>query len=188
MRRYFIAGNWKMHTGRAEAVALAGGIAQRVGNSSAVDVAVCPPAVYLEAVIAAVKGSAVGVGGQNMHDEAKGAFTGEVAGPMLADIGCKYVILGHSERRQFFGDTDAWVNKKLKAALALGLTPIVCVGETLKQRELGQTPHGRRKAVHRRLRRYFPRRRRQDGHRLRAGVGHRHRQDGLARPGRRGPR
>jgi triosephosphate isomerase len=128
-----------MHLNRAQSVALASGVAQRVGASDDVEVAICPVFPYLEAVVAAVKGSAVGVGAQNMHREASGAFTGEVAGPMLVDIGCKYVILGHSERRQFFGETDESVNAKLKAALKAGLTPIVCVGETLAQREAGET-------------------------------------------------
>ena len=138
-RRNFIAGNWKMNTDRAGAVALAGGIAEKIGTAAEVEVAVCPPACYLEAVVASVKGSAVGVGGQNMYHEASGAFTGEIAGPMLLDIGCSYVILGHSERRQYFGETDESINIKLKAALSQGLTPIVCVGETLEQREAGAT-------------------------------------------------
>ena len=103
MRKLFIAGNWKMHLNRAQSVALAAGVAQRVGTSDDVEVAICPVFPYLEAVVAAVKGSVVGVGAQNMHHESTGAFTGEVAGPMLLDIGCKYVILGHSERRQCFG-------------------------------------------------------------------------------------
>ena len=138
-RRPFIAGNWKMNLDRAAAVALAGGVAERVGGNSDVETAVCPPACYLEAVVAACQGSAVGVGGQNMYHEPEGAFTGEIAGPMLLDIGCTYVILGHSERRQYFGETDESINIKLKAALSLGLIPIVCVGETLQQREGGQT-------------------------------------------------
>ena len=138
-RRPFIAGNWKINLDRAGAVALAGGIAEKVGGEAAVEVAVCPPACYLEAVVNATNGSAVGVGGQNMYHEPKGAFTGEISGPMLQDIGCTYVILGHSERRQFFGETDESVNIKLKAALALGLIPIVCVGETLEEREAGRT-------------------------------------------------
>lgn len=138
-RRPFIAGNWKMNLNRADAVALASAVALRVGDSTGVEVGLCPPACYLEAVVAAVQGSAVGVGGQNMHYESSGAFTGEIAGGMLIDLGCSYVILGHSERRQYFGETDEGVNRKLKAALALGLTPIVCVGETLQQREADQT-------------------------------------------------
>lgn len=139
MRTIFIAGNWKMNLDRAEGVALAGGVAQQIGSAADVEVAVCPPFPYLQAVLAAVEGSAVGVGAQNMHQEASGAFTGEVAGPMLKDIGCKYVILGHSERRQYFHETDEVVNGKLQAALSIGLTPIVCVGESLEQREAGQT-------------------------------------------------
>lgn len=138
-RRPFIAGNWKMNLDRAASVALAGGVAERVGSNADVEVAVCPPACYLEAVVAAAQGSAVGVGGQNMYQEPEGAFTGEISGPMLLDIGCTYVILGHSERRQYFGETDESINIKLKAALALGLIPIVCVGETLQQREAGAT-------------------------------------------------
>ena len=138
-RRNFIAGNWKMNLNRADSVALAGGVAEKVGANSEVEVAVCPPACYLEAVAAACQGSAVGVGGQNMYHEPEGAFTGEISGPMLLDLGCQYVILGHSERRQYFGETDESINIKLKAALSLGLIPIVCVGETLEQREAEQT-------------------------------------------------
>src|SRR5689334_11322289 len=99
MRRKFIAGNWKMNTTQAEGAALAQAIAAKVGTSSAVDVAVCPPSLYLEAIREAIKGSAVGLGAQNCYHEAKGAFTGEISPQMLVDIGCKYVILGHSERR-----------------------------------------------------------------------------------------
>lgn len=139
MRRMFIAGNWKMNLDRQASVALAAGVAKEIGNQHSVEVAVCPPFVYLPAVVQAVAGSAVGVGAQNMYHESEGAFTGEVAGEMLLDIGCRYVILGHSERRQYFSETDEDINKKLHAALKLGLSPIVCVGETLDQREAGQT-------------------------------------------------
>lgn len=139
MRRPFIAGNWKMNLDRAGSAALAEGIAAQVGDFSGVDVAICPPSVYLEAVRAAVGDARVGVGAQNMYHEAGGAFTGELNSAMLLDIGCKYVILGHSERRQLMGETDADVNRKLLAALAAGLKPIVCVGETLEERESGQT-------------------------------------------------
>src|SRR5687768_4185141 len=99
MRKKFIAGNWKMNTTRAEAVSLAAAVASKVGSSTAVEVAVCPPSLYLETVVQAVKGSAVGVGAQNCYYEAKGAFTGEISPQMLIDLGCRYVILGHSERR-----------------------------------------------------------------------------------------
>jgi triosephosphate isomerase len=139
MRRKFIAGNWKMNTTRAEAVALANAVAAKMGASSAVDVAVCPPSVYLEAVGQVIKTAAVGLGAQNCYYEAKGAFTGEVSPQMLRDIGCAYVILGHSERRQIFKESNHDVNRKVVATLAVGLTPIVCVGETLDQRQSGQT-------------------------------------------------
>lgn len=139
MRRKFIAGNWKMNTTRGEGVALASAIAAKVGATSAVDVAVCPPSLYLEAVGQAVKNSAVGLGAQNCYYEAKGAFTGEISPQMVRDIGCTYVILGHSERRQIFKESNHEVNRKTLAALAVGLTPIVCVGETLDQRQAGQT-------------------------------------------------
>jgi len=139
MRRKFIAGNWKMNTSRADGVALAQAIAATVGNSSTVDVAVCPPSLYLEAIAQAIKGSAVGVGAQNCYHEAKGAFTGEISPQMLVDIGCKYVILGHSERRQIFKESNQEVNRKVVAALGVGLTPIMCVGETLDQRQANQT-------------------------------------------------
>jgi triosephosphate isomerase len=138
-RRKFIAGNWKMNTSRAEGVALATAVAAKVGANSNVEVAVCPPSLYLEAVGQAVKGSTVGLGAQNCYHEAKGAFTGEISPQMLVDIGCKYVILGHSERRQIFKESNQDVNRKTLAALAVGLTPIVCVGESLEQRQSGQT-------------------------------------------------
>ena len=106
---------------------------------SIVDLLVCPPCVYLVPVAEVVKGTTVALGGQNMYHEANGAFTGEISAAMLLDVGCKYVILGHSERRHILGETDADVNKKTLAALAAGLVPIVCVGELLAEREAGQT-------------------------------------------------
>jgi triosephosphate isomerase len=139
MRRPFIAGNWKMNLNRAEAVSLAKAVAEGARGLADVDVAVCPPSVYLDSVGAALKGSSVGLGAQNMYHEASGAFTGEISSAMLVDLGCRYVILGHSERRHILKETDADVNKKTLAALAAGLTPIVCVGELLSERELGQT-------------------------------------------------
>jgi triosephosphate isomerase len=139
MRKKFIAGNWKMNTSRAEGAALAGAIAAKVGQASDVEVAVCPPALYLEAVGKALAGSAVGLGAQNCYHEAKGAFTGEVSPQMLLDVGCKYVILGHSERRAIFHESSHDVNRKLLAALAVGLVPIVCVGETLEERNANRT-------------------------------------------------
>ncbi len=139
MRRPFIAGNWKMNLDLASAVALAQGVADASAGVGGVDVAVCPPSVYLAAVAGAVAGSPVGVGAQNMCDRPAGAFTGEISGAMLKDVGCRYVILGHSERRNIFGESSEDVNKKLHAALEIGLAPIVCVGELLDQREAGQT-------------------------------------------------
>src|SRR5687767_6539998 len=139
MRKKFIAGNWKMNTSRADGTALAAAVAKGVGSATDVEVAVCPPSPYLAAVGQAIAGSAVGLGAQNCYDEAKGAFTGEVSPMMLVDVGCKYVILGHSERRQIFKETSGDVNRKVHAALAAGLVPIVCVGETLDERQAGRT-------------------------------------------------
>jgi len=139
MRKKFIAGNWKMNTTRAEGVALAAAVAKGVGSKRDVEVAVCPPSLYLSAVGEAIRGSVVGLGAQNCYHEAKGAFTGEVSPAMLVDVGCKYVILGHSERRAIFRESSADVNRKVVAALAAGLTPIVCVGETLDERKANRT-------------------------------------------------
>jgi triosephosphate isomerase len=139
MRRKLIAGNWKMNTYRAAATKLARAVVENAGKHSGVDLLVCPPFVYLAAVSEIIKGSALGLGAQNMYHEANGAFTGETSATMLRDVGCTHVILGHSERRHILGETDAAVNKKTLAALAAGLTPIVCVGELLGERESGQT-------------------------------------------------
>ena len=139
MRRPLIAGNWKMYKTSAEAVdfvktflALVSGVADR-------DVMIAPAFTALEAVAAALKGTAVGLGAQDVFWEAEGAFTGQVSPPMLTAAGCRYVIIGHSERRQFFGETDDTVNRKIRAALKSGLIPVMCVGESEKQREAGQT-------------------------------------------------
>jgi triosephosphate isomerase len=139
MRRPFICGNWKMNTDRKGAVALAQATARTAGEVPSVEVGVCPPACYLEAVIGAVAGTPLAVGAQNMHTEAGGAFTGEIAGPMLKDLGCTYVILGHSERRHIFGEADEFISKKVHAALRFGLKPILCVGETIEQRRANWT-------------------------------------------------
>ena len=132
-----VAGNWKMNLDIAGGVALASAIASGAPALAGVQIIVCPPFVSLPAVRDAVAGSGVAVGAQNMHAAAGGAFTGEIAAPMLAGL-CAYVIVGHSERRQFFGETDADVGRKTAAALHNGLCPIVCVGETLDERERGQ--------------------------------------------------
>jgi triosephosphate isomerase len=136
-RRKIVAGNWKMNLDRARARELTAAVAARSGEAGGCELVLCPPALYVETVAGglAATGSAVALGAQNMHDKANGAFTGEVAAPMLVDLGCRYVILGHSERRTLFGETDAIVNAKTRAALAAGLTGILCVGETLAQRE-----------------------------------------------------
>jgi triosephosphate isomerase len=140
MRPLFIAGNWKMNPAQIDdAVALAEAVKAGVGNESKVRVAICPPAVYLTTVDGVLEGSPIGLGGQNMHWKPDGAYTGEVSGAMLVDSGCTHVILGHSERRHGLGETDEMVNAKLKAALAVGLIPIVCIGETLEEREAGHT-------------------------------------------------
>jgi triosephosphate isomerase len=139
MRRPFIAGNWKMNLDRASAVALAEGVAKGAGQAENVDLAVCPPSVYLEAVAGALVGSKVGLGAQNVYHQSKGAYTGEISCSMLRDVGCRYVILGHSERRNVLGESSEQVNEKVHATLEAGLIPIVCVGELLAEREAGQT-------------------------------------------------
>jgi triosephosphate isomerase len=139
MLRKLIAGNWKMNTDRADAIKLARAIVGRAGMYSAVDLLVCPPAVYLASVADIVKTTKVALGAQNMYYEPNGAFTGEISAAMLLDVGCSYVILGHSERRHILKETDADVNKKTLAALKAGFVPIVCVGELLAEREARQT-------------------------------------------------
>src|SRR6476660_1329837 len=140
MRPLFIAGNWKMNPSTVEAaVTLAEAVKAGVGQMTDVRVAVCPPAVFLHQVDAVLAGSPIGLGAQNMHWKPDGAYTGEISGAMLNDAGCTHVILGHSERRHGLGETDAQVNAKLHAALAVGLIPIVCIGETQQEREGGQT-------------------------------------------------
>lgn len=143
MRRKFVAGNWKMNTDTARARELAtqvsAGLAAQPAWAAKVQVAVCPPFPYLAVAGEALKGSHVGLGAQNCHHEAGGAFTGEVSPVMLKDAGCQYVILGHSERRHKMGETDAQINQKTKAALQYGLTVILCVGETLAERQEQRT-------------------------------------------------
>lgn len=138
MRKYVIAGNWKMNNTPAETKALIEQMKPLVKDADC-DVVICTPFIDLTAAIEAAKGSNIKIGAENVHWAEKGAFTGEVSAKMLKAIGAEYVIIGHSERRQYFGETDLTVNARLKAALAEQLKPIVCVGETLEQRELGIT-------------------------------------------------
>ena len=139
--RRLIAGNWKMNLLRAEAAALAKAVAAALdgGNGLAAEIAVCPPFTALAAVGEALSGTSIALGAQDCHEKPSGAFTGSVAAPMLKDLGCRYVILGHSERRQFQKESDALISKKALAVHAASLKPIVCVGETLAEREAGQT-------------------------------------------------
>ena len=177
-RKVIIAGNWKMNKTAAEGKALVEALKGLVADvcPSKADIVVCPPFTTIAAVAEAIKGSNIKLGAQNIHWAANGAFTGEIAADMLKELGVEYVIIGHSERRQYFGETDETVNKRVKAALAAGFKPIVCIGEMLEERESGKTE----KVL-------FPARRRpgraheggygQRGDRLRAGLGHRNRQD-----------
>lgn len=139
MRKLFIAGNWKMYTNAASAVDLAGRVVREVGQDDRVTVAVCPPFPYLAKVADVVRGTKIGLGAQNIYPEKEGAFTGEVSPVMLADVGCRYAILGHSERRHKLGENDEFINRKVHAALAAGLDVILCVGETLEEREQNRT-------------------------------------------------
>ena len=138
MRQPFIAGNWKMHKTIEEAVDLAQDLCATLEGVTECDVAICPPFPALAAVREALAGSAIGLGAQNVHWEERGAFTGEVSPQMLRGL-CDYVIIGHSERRTHFGETGEMINKKLHAALAHGLKPILCVGENLQQNQAGET-------------------------------------------------
>ena len=138
-RMPLIAGNWKMHGARSEALALSASLARSVGQERGREIVLAPPFTALEVVGKEIAGSTIKLGAQNVHWEPKGAFTGEVSVSMLKEAGCVYVIVGHSERRQYFGETNETVNKRLVAALGAGLVPIVCVGETLAEREAEAT-------------------------------------------------
>jgi len=139
MRNIVIAGNWKMHKSNKEAKELVEGLLCSTKNISKTKMIVCPPFTALSLISDLTKNSAIEVGAQNMYWESQGAFTGEISAEMIKSTGATYVIIGHSERRQFFGETDETVNKKLKAALHAGLKPIVCIGESLDEREAGVT-------------------------------------------------
>ena len=137
-RKYLIAGNWKMNLNSAEGAELAGGVVSMFGQQTEVSVCVCPTFTTLESVSKVVNESNIHLGAQNMHFEASGAYTGEISAEMLRHLYCNFVILGHSERRQYFGETDTIVNKKTLVALEANLKPIVCIGETLEEREAGK--------------------------------------------------
>jgi triosephosphate isomerase len=137
-RKKFIAGNWKMNTTLDEACVLAKGLVAKLGSITDVDIAICPPYINLKAVSDIVKGSSIKLGAQDVHWEAKGAYTGKVSCAMLKSVGVTYVIIGHSEQRTYFHETNETVNKKVKASLTSGLLPIICVGETLDERKSGK--------------------------------------------------
>jgi triosephosphate isomerase len=139
MRKPFVAGNWKMHTNGAQAEALARAVVEKLGREDRVDVAVCPPFPYLTRVSQVLAGSKILLGAQNTHPDTKGAFTGEVSPAMLVDCGCKWVIIGHSERRHLLGEANDFIRRKLYGALGVGLKVILCVGETLGERKANQT-------------------------------------------------
>ena len=140
MRQALVAGNWKMNGNRDSAVKLADAVLQASPERASAEVLLCPPFVYLADVARVLKGSGVALGAQDLCAEGNGAFTGEVSGAMLKDFDCRYVIVGHSERRALYGESDAMVARKFMAAQKAGLTPILCVGETLAEREAGTTP------------------------------------------------
>ncbi|MCY9005374.1 triose-phosphate isomerase [Peribacillus frigoritolerans] len=139
MRKPIIAGNWKMNKTLSEATAFLEEVSNLIPKQDVIDTVVCAPALFLDQLVQAAKGTDVKIGAQNMHFEESGAFTGEISPIALADLGVSYVILGHSERREMFNETDEAVNRKAHAAFAHQLTPIVCCGETLEQREAGET-------------------------------------------------
>lgn len=138
-RRPLVAGNWKMNGSRVESLALLGAIKQGASVVSRAEMAVCPPFILIPLAAEKLAGSLISWGGQNLSVHKSGAYTGEVSGPMLKDFGCTYVIVGHSERRTFYGENDALVGEKYGAAQTVGLVPILCVGETLQERETNQT-------------------------------------------------
>lgn len=138
MRKPFVAGNWKMHGSKASILNLVTGLNAKSSEVSGVDIAICPPAIYIDYTGRCLSAANISIGGQNVAEEPnQGAFTGESSVEMLKDLGCQYVILGHSERRTIYGETDAQVAEKVKVAMKAGLTPILCVGETLEERQSG---------------------------------------------------
>ncbi|WP_422122771.1 triose-phosphate isomerase [Planococcus sp. X10-3] len=139
MRKPIIAGNWKMYKNAAEATAFAEEVKAALPNADKVDAVICAPALFLQSLVESAANTGLKIGAQTMHEETEGAFTGEVSPTQLKDSGVEYVIIGHSERRQYFNETDESANKKVLAAFEHGLAPILCVGESLEQREAGET-------------------------------------------------
>ncbi|RKY59875.1 MAG: triose-phosphate isomerase [Candidatus Latescibacterota bacterium] len=139
MRKPIVVGNWKMHKTVEESVELVEELKPLVAEIGDVEIGVCPPFTSLSEVSRVLRGSNINLGAQDMYWEPQGAYTGEISAGMLLSVGCRYVIVGHSERRTYFGETDEWVNRKVRAALEAGLVPIMCVGETLEQRQKGIT-------------------------------------------------
>lgn len=139
MRKPLFAGNWKMNKTINEGVKLANGLKKSLNNFADADIVICPTFIALASVYEAIKETTIQLGAQNLFWEKSGAYTGEISGIMIKDAGCEYVIIGHSERRKFFNETDEVVNKKIRAALDIGLLPIVCIGETLEEREGNKT-------------------------------------------------
>ena len=139
MRQLFVAGNWKMNLDGRKSCDLVRDLKKQAGGIEGVKMAVCPPFVYLSSVVQVLQDSNIDVGAQNMYPEPEGAYTGEIAAPMLLDVGCRYVIVGHSERRHVMGEPDDFINQKLLKALEAGLEPILCLGEKLEQRQAGDT-------------------------------------------------
>ena len=154
-RTPLIAGNWKMYKTSSEAVEAAAQLVKRIADVDAIDIMIAPPYTALESVAAVIKDSRVSLGAQDIFWETEGAYTGQISAEMLVAAGCRYVIIGHSERRQYFGETDETVNKKIKAALGVGLIPVVCMGETEAEREAGQTFSVLDKQVKMGLNKYF---------------------------------
>ncbi|MGQ9619187.1 MAG: triose-phosphate isomerase [Candidatus Aminicenantia bacterium] len=139
MKKPFIAGNWKMNTGIKEGVELAKKLKEGVKDSSKAEIVIIPPFTHLFPIKSELEGTRIKIGAQNLHWEEKGAYTGEISSFMLKELGCSYVIVGHSERRRYFGETDEIVNKKAKSTILHSLSPIICIGETLEEREKGIT-------------------------------------------------
>ena len=186
MRIPLIAGNWKLFKTVHETIVFAKELRSVLKDVTGVEIVVAPPFTSVYAAAEALRNSNIAVAAQDVYWERQGAFTGEVAAPMIKDAGAEFVIIGHSERRRLFGETDAMVNRKVIASIAAELTPIVCVGETLEERERNETLPGARSAAQGRPGSRHRRAGRGSRRRLRAGVGDRHRPQRHGRPGRRG--